>query len=184
MTKVVYLSRLQLKAGTYRQDEFQSLLRFGDKAGYATTLYLPLSDEQYVNFNRVIITPWNPYKQIWFANSDGNLPDDELIVATQEVDIGKSYMIKGRTYTLSSYTYPAVGYYTNYQVDTLIKPAQNTSPYATIEYDPSNIEAGNISADALSTDSITLSGVTYVPTTLSVDGVAYSVLAAATTTEG
>ena len=85
----------------------------------------------------------------------------------------RSVGINKKNYTLSTDEYPAVGYWTDYQVDTLIKPAQSTSPYATIEYDPSNIEAGNISADTF-----TLSGVTYVPTTLSVDGVAYSVLAA------
>ncbi len=178
-SKAVFLQYMQLKAGTYRQDEFQSLVRFGTNDGLDTRLVVYGSDIGKVNFETISITPWNPQKQIRFYDANSLIPDDKLIVATEDAIIGKTISIKGRTYTLSSYTYPAVGYYTNYQVDTLINPAQNTSPYATIEYDPSNIEAGNISADTF-----TLSGVSYVPTTLTVDGVAYSVLAAAAPTEG
>lgn len=181
-TKTIWTDKVQLKAGTYHQDEFASLVRFGNTTGIVTILSPYNTDGSKINFSRIYIQPWNPVQQVFFQHADGSqFAPDELIIATEDAVIGKTEAYKtshGGTATLSSTPYPAVGYYTNYQVDTLIKPAQSTSPYATIEYDPSNIEAGNISADNISADTFTLSGVTYVPTTLSVDGVAYSVLAA------
>jgi len=85
----------------------------------------------------------------------------------------------GRTGSaISSFTYPAIGYYVNYQADTLIKPSQNANAFSEIEVLPTEAGFQTLSADNFTTDSFTLSGVTYVPTTLSVDGVEYSVLAA------
>jgi len=75
----------------------------------------------------------------------------------------------GTNVTLSSYTYPAIGYYTDYQMDTLVKPSDNAP------YDGNYVEP---------LKEVEVDGVKFVPTTLSVDGVAYTVLAApAQTTE-
>ena len=78
-----------------------------------------------------------------------------------------------RNATTSSYTYPAIGYYVDYQGDTLIKPSTNANAYSEQDILPTEADFAQLSAD-----SFTVSGVTYVPTTLSVDGVEYKVLAA------
>lgn len=58
-------------------------------------------------------------------------------------------------------------------MDTLIKPSTNANAYSEQDILPTEADFAQLSAD-----NFTLSGVTYVPTTLSVDGVVYTVLAA------
>lgn len=175
--KQAWLTKIQLKAGTYRQDEFYSLIRFGDKSGVITILIPHGSDQSKVNFSRINILPWNPQKPVWFHHTNGDVFEpDELVIATEDARIGYSQAYKttgGGTATLSSTPYPAIGYFVNYQADTLVKPSPNANAFSEIDVLPT--EAG---FQTLSTDSFTLSGVTYIPTTLSVDGVEYTVLAA------
>lgn len=164
-----YLKRIVIPAGTYRQDEFESLKQFGTYSGYPTILSQASGGE--ANFDRIILTLWNPNRQIWFgANGEWLSPDEPLIV-NEEVAFGLTTAVRtsGKsTIVLSSETYPAIGYYTDYQMDTLIKPSTNAP------YDGEYVEP---------LTAVEIDGVEYVPTTLSVDGVAYSVLAAVQNTE-
>lgn len=106
------------------------------------------------------------------------LPQDTLISVDGHVEIIQEMQVKQQGLQISSYTYPAVGYYVNYQSDTLVKPSPNANAFSEIEVLPTEAGFQTLSADSFTADSFTLSGVTYVPTTLSVDGVAYTVLAA------
>ena len=59
------------------------------------------------------------------------MPKDELIVVTGPVSLGKTQAYKSNgVATLSSYTYPAIGYYTDYSLDTVIRPSENAHCYA------------------------------------------------------
>ena len=94
------------------------------------------------------------------------IPQDEPLIVNEEVAFGLKTAVRTSnksTIVLSSETYPAIGCYTDYQMDTLIRPSPN-APYDGEYTEPLT--------------SIEIDGVRYEPTTLSVDGVAYSVLAA------
>lgn len=89
-------------------------------------------------------------------------PDEDIIVAEGNV-FSVQKTLKASAIETTTTTYPAVGYYTDYQKDTLIRPSLN-APYDGEYTEP-------LSA-------VEIDGKKYEPTTLSVDGVAYSVLAA------
>lgn len=57
------------------------------------------------------------------------LPKDEPIVVTGPVSIVQTVGVRQGS-TLSSYTYPAVGYWTDYSLDTVIRPSENAHCYA------------------------------------------------------
>ena len=71
-----------------------------------------------------------------------------------------------------------VGYNVDCYVDVTLKSAKDSQPDMIID-DP--VDFTNVDATNLSADNFTLSGVTYVPTALTVDGVSYTVLAAPVT---
>lgn len=170
------LAQIQLETGIYRQDEFNNVaFQLGDaNTGSTKHLYVHNDDVGNVNFKYVLLKPWITDRPVGFYDDQNNIiPEDELIIVTAPTRV-MTTGYTGRTgFAISSFTYPAVGYYVNYQADTLVKPSPNANAFSEIDILPT--EAG---FQTLSTDSFTLSGVTYVPTTLSVDGVAYSVLAA------
>ena len=85
----------------------------------------------------------------------------------EEITFGLTTAVRTTNKTaivLSSETYPAIGYYTDYQLDTLVKPSDNAP------YDGNYVEP---------LKEVEVDGVKFVPTTLSVDGVEYKVLAEA-----
>ena len=138
-----------------------------------TILYTKNTDFEKANFDKIQIMPWNPQQQLFFQESlnggaDGRtLPIDELLVVTEDITFYRNVAVKttnANTIVISSETYPAIGYYTDYQIDTLVKPSDN-APYD-----------GNY-AEPLK--EVEVDGVKFVPTTLSVDGVEYKVLAEA-----
>lgn len=95
------------------------------------------------------------------------MPQDEKIITTAAtLSIYTSRTIRTTTAgpTISSFTYPAIGYYTDYQLDTTIRPSDN-APYDRKYKEPIK--------------EIEVDGVKFIPTTLSVDGVEYKVLAEA-----
>ena len=182
--KQYWLIQLVVPEGVYNQDEFAPILdlyNYPPKPypGVPKSLVLHGSSDGKANFKTIRLSPWNPSKQIWFEDADSKIiPSDEPIVVSSEISAGISVGMKANTITLSSETYPAVGYYTDYQMDTLVNPSVN-APYD-----------GNY-AEPLK--EVEVDGVKFVPTTLSVDGVEYKVLAEAqpasepeepTTTEG
>lgn len=184
--KQYWLNQLVVPEGVYNQDEFAPILdlcNYPPKPypGTPKSLVLHGSSDGKANFKTIRLAPWNPSKQIWFEDADSKIiPSDEPIVVSSEISAGISIGMKAGTVTLSSETYPAVGYYTDYQMDTLVNPSVN-APYD-----------GNY-AEPLK--EVEVDGVKFVPTTLSVDGVEYKVLAEAqptpepepeepTTTEG
>lgn len=174
----VQLTKLVLSVGTYTQDEFLPLLSQVPANSYFQTKWAKHSGS--ANIDTIVFTTSNPRQQIWFFNQteERSLEPDEPIIVTEEITFKGLEAIKGKSPVLSSETYPAVGYYTDYQMNTLIKPSDN-APYD-----------GNY-AEPLK--EVEVDGVKFVPTTLSVDGVEYKVLAEAqpapepeepTTTEG
>jgi hypothetical protein len=166
-----FVKRIVIPAGTYRQDEFESLKQFGSYSGMLVILIPATNNEGKANFDRISINLFNPQQQLWFGKLENNeikwLSPDEPLVVTEEVAFGGLTAVKttnANTIVISSDTYPAIGYYTDYQMDTLVKPSVNayyegeyTEPLKEVEVD----------------------GVKFVPTTLSVDGVEYKVLAEA-----
>lgn len=161
-----FLTRIVIPAGTYRQDEFESLKQFGTYSGYPTILFSAADGE--ANFNRISITLWNPNQQIWFHREDGvALSPDEPLIVNEEITFGKTQNVRTankNSIVLSTETYPAIGYYTDYQIDTLIKPSDNAP------YDGNYVEP---------LTEVEVDGVKFVPTTLTIDGVDYKVLAEA-----
>lgn len=170
-TKQVQLKRLTLPVGTYKVKE---LLHISDKVtNKSATLYWYCNKIGGVNTSNCI--------QIWFnvrdsetgafipilfiKDVDGVLtkmsPDEDIIV-TEGNAFSTTKVIKGKNEVLSTTTYPVVGYYTDYQLDTTIKPSVN-APYDG-EYEEPLTE-------------IEVDGVKFVPTTLTIDGVEYKVLA-------
>lgn len=179
------LNVLQLKAGTYRQDEFLPLVdKFGVDSGMAVVIILSagtgVDPNSIANFSDIRIMKTNTARPLYFMPKKGDaLPPDAILSVYQDCVFYNQQHVKTtnkNTVVLSSDTYPAVGYYVDYQTDTLIKPSTNADAFSEETILPTEADFAQ-----LSTDSFTLSGVTYVPTTLSVDGVEYSVLAAVQT---
>lgn len=80
---------------------------------------------------------------------------------TENAEIGRTAVAR-RNAVVGTYDYPAFGEYTDYQLDTMIRPSVN-APY-----------------DGEYTEPLTeveVDGVKFVPTTLTIDGVEYKVLA-------
>lgn len=86
------------------------------------------------SFNDIRIGKWNPVQQIWFKLDQNDwLPQDEVLSVYQDcvfyiIAAFKSKSANGAT--ISSYTYPAVGYWTDYSLDTVIRPSENAHCYA------------------------------------------------------
>ena len=49
---------------------------------------------------------------------------------TEEITFKENTYIRGKNPVLSSDTYPAVGYWTDYSLDTVIRPSENAHCYA------------------------------------------------------
>lgn len=164
----VFLKRIVIPAGTYRQDEFESLKQFGSYSGYPVVLIPTAATADRANFNRISLTLWNPNQQIWFHREDGvPLSPDEPLIVNEEIAFGDTVYVRTankNSIVLSSETYPAIGYYTDYQMDTLVNPSDNAP------YDGNYVEP---------VSEIEVDGVKFVPTTLTIDGVDYKVLAEA-----
>lgn len=175
--RTLALSAVQLEAGTYMQDEFASVInKFASPQGMKVTLVVHRDDLSNANFDRMTITHWperNESHAYFYPTGNAEpFPPDAPLIVTGPVSILRDVTMK-RNATLSSYTYPAIGYYVNYQADTLIKPSTNTAAFSEAEILPDDAGFAQLSADGF-----TLNGVAYSPVTLSVDGVAYTVLAA------
>lgn len=165
--KTVWLDIVHIPAGTYRQDEFASLKRFGSNSGMQIIYYPKVAGT--ANFDRMQIILQNPNQQLFFGKTQADnsvrwFSSDEPLIVTEETEVGTNTQVRQTGYELSTDTYPAIGYYTDYQLDTLVKPSDNAP------YDGNYVEP---------LEEIEVDGVKFVPTTLSVDGVEYKVLAEA-----
>ena len=130
------LSCVQLDAGTYNQDEFYGLATQSRKSsnGIMIILYPTPQTEANINVRRIGLAPWNTEWPVQFYSSENNnvfvvLPKDEPIVVTGPVSIVQNVGVRQGS-TLSSYTYPAVGYWTDYSLETVIRPSENAHCYA------------------------------------------------------
>jgi hypothetical protein len=120
---------------------------------------VPTSNAVAIYFNQ----PYQP--RIFFKGVDYHvlLPDEDIVVTEGNYFyVGQSY--KANTIEKSIEIYPSIGSYTDYQLDTTIRPSTNAS------YDGEYTEP---------LTEVEVDGVKFVPTTLSVDGVEYKVLAEA-----
>ena len=100
--------------------------------GVVTDLLVAQNSLSNINITRIRLTPWNSDTPVWFATDNvggGILPKDEPIVVTGPVAIVKVTGVKQGS-TLSSYTYPAIGYWTDYSLETVIRPSENAHCYA------------------------------------------------------
>lgn len=61
------------------------------------------------------------------------MPSYEPIVVSSEISVGLTWSSKVNTVTLSSVTYPAVGYWTDYSLEHVIKPSTNAACYAELD---------------------------------------------------
>ena len=131
--KQLWASRFQLDPGTYNQDEFNSVVKQFvtdvDEFGQAIWFVKNNTDFSLTNLDRIVYIPQNPAKQLWFYNANGRMNDDELISVYTSCDVGRNVAVK-KTGSLSSFTYPAVGYWTDYSLDTVIRPSENAHCYA------------------------------------------------------
>ena len=131
--KHLWASRFQLGQGTYNQDEFASVVSqfANDDGGLGMIVWIVKDNAGYslTNLDRIAYVPKNPSKQLWFYNANGIMNDDELISVYTSCDIGRTVTVK-KTGSLSSFTYPAVGYWTDYSLDTVIRPSENAHCYA------------------------------------------------------
>ena len=126
------VARAQLEAGTYRQDEFNGIRdKFADREnGIMTNFFVHADDYSNANFGLMVINPSRNGNELYFytgksaADKGDRLPDDALIVATGPVRIMGNVAAK-RNPTISSYTYPAIGYYTDYTQEAVIRPSTN-----------------------------------------------------------
>ena len=101
------------------------------------------------------------------------LTPDKTLYLSEDAVAWMNVFVKPPNEEYSYTDYPAIGYYTDYSMDMLIKPTMNAQAFAEKEMLPENADFISLSAD-----SISLSGVTYVPTELSVGDAVYTVLAA------
>lgn len=156
----IKLKRLQLDTGVYNQDEFYELSKYGDANGYYVTWDV---DSGTTNFKHILIQPWNTERPVLFLDANNHLIEANVPISVDgHVEVVGHKTIKCTSYTKESHTYPAFGYYTDYQLDTTIRPSVN-APYDG-EYEEPLTE-------------IEVDGVKFVPTTLTIDGVEYKVLA-------
>ena len=106
-----------------------------------TTLYAKNTDFEKANFDRIHIISWNPHQQLFFQeslNDDArNLPPDEMLVVTEDITLYKNTPVKtanANSIVISSETYPAIGCYTDYQMDTTVMPTTNAHCYAECDF--------------------------------------------------
>lgn len=124
------LSAIQLEAGIYNQDEFYNIANVFGTNGLPTYLMPHASQADNINIKRIDVRKWITNKPVWFMDKNNKiLPSDEPIVVTGPVSILRTVNSK-RNATLSSFTYPAVGYWTDYSLDTVIRPSENAHCYA------------------------------------------------------
>ena len=128
-TKQAYMNQLQIEAGTYRQDEFYNIVNKFGSSVLATFLNVDNTSLSNVNFSRIVVVAWNNDMPVQFVNNTTLLAKDELIVATGPVRIGEYRTVKNNA-VISSEMYPAIGYYTDYSLDTVIRPSENAHCYA------------------------------------------------------
>ena len=129
---VVAMTKFMLDTGVYNQDEFNNVAKvFGDTTGITVFLYVNGNDLSNANFQNVALRPWNSNRPVYFLDNNGIvIPEDEPIIATGQVRVCKNDYV-GRTGSqISSFTYPAIGYYTDYSLDTVIRPSDNAHCYA------------------------------------------------------
>lgn len=158
--KPFVLQVCQLSQGVYSQDEFKAV---ADELAKQMTIgslicYPTAETKDNINIENFVVGSTGEYH---FA-----LPEDEPIIVTGDVEIIRTSQARRNAVT-GTYDYPAFGEYTDYQLDTTIRPSTN-APY-----------------DGEYTEPLTeveVDGVKFVPTTLSVDGVEYKVLAEAANT--
>jgi hypothetical protein len=163
-TMQVQLTRLVLPVGTYTQDEFMPLLTQVPPDNPGVVIWSKRSGS--ANMDRIAFTTSNPMQKMWFFNTteDRYLEPNEQIIVSEEITFYTNYPIRGKNPVIESETYPAIGYYTDYQLDTLVNPSDNAP------YDGNYVEP---------VQEIEVDGVKFVPTTLTIDGVDYKVLAEA-----
>lgn len=82
-----FVKKIVIPAGTYRQDEFESLKQFGSSVFQVVLSPVPGDDEK-ANFDRITIFLKNPHQQIWFGANGEWLSPDEPLVVTEEVAFG------------------------------------------------------------------------------------------------
>lgn len=124
--------QVELSAGTYRQDEFNNVARtLGDTAGVTKTLYVHANDLSNTNFAKMVLTPWNNSRPVYFLNDQNEIIlEDELITVSALTRVCETLYVKRNGNSISSYTYPAIGYWTDYSLDTVIKPSTNAACFA------------------------------------------------------
>lgn len=117
----------QLKPGVYHQDEFLPLLKIVPNFGHKLTLNL--NSMSSANFQTIILEPSNQ-QQIRFRDRAGTpLSPDTLLTVSAETNAGVTISYRSGA-TLSSITYPSVGYWTDYSYDTTIMPTTDAHPFA------------------------------------------------------
>ena len=174
----LWLNKLVIPAGTYRQDEFEPLKRFGDYSGFMNVL-APASGGD-ANFDRITIqfggeTRETASMRILFSNSkEGRtLSPDELLVVNEEIKFGSNAYVKTTSrdsIVLGTKTYPAIGYYVDCAVDVVVRPSANAVADGEIEVQNPDVVM----------DTVTVGGETYPVEwkTITVDGVDYMFLVA------
>ena len=164
----VFFSCMQLPVGTYRQEDLYEGLKkiyymSETTIGIVLSLYTTAADEGKTNFRTINISTNGNLWGIYFYDSNNNLlPTDQSIVVTDTVVVGESKPIKPTGAIFDYIPYTLMGENTDYQLDTTIRPSVN-APYDG-EYEEPLTE-------------IEVDGVKFVPTTLTIDGVEYKVLA-------
>ena len=164
----VFFSYMQLPAGTYRQEDLYEGLKkiyymSETTIGIILSFYITAADAGKTNFRIISIQTNGNLWGFHFYDSNNNLlPTDQSIVVTDTIVVGENKSIKptGAIYDYIPYT--LMGENTDYQLDTTIRPSVN-APYDG-EYEEPLTE-------------IEVDGVKFVPTTLTIDGVEYKVLA-------
>ena len=163
-----FFSYMQLPVGTYRQEDLYEGLKkiyymSETTIGIVLQIYIGADDTNKTNFRIISIQTNGNLWGFHFYDSNNNLlPTDQSIVVTDTVVVGENKSIKptGAIYDYIPYT--LMGENTDYQLDTTIRPSVN-APYDG-EYEEPLTE-------------IEVDGVKFVPTTLTIDGVEYKVLA-------
>jgi hypothetical protein len=157
--KTYALPVCQLSQGVYSQDEFKAVAaEVAKKLASGSVVCFPTtSTVANINISEFRVSSTGEY--VFWRNE--LIPENEPIVVTGDVEIVRNTQAKRNAVT-GTYDYPAFGEYTDYQLDTTIRPSAN-APYDG-EYEEPLTE-------------IEVDGVKFVPTTLTIDGVEYKVLA-------
>ena len=131
-----YCELVQIPAGTYQQDEFMSLVRFGSFQGISTILYSPADQANNANANRINLMPWNQLQPIWFGYQETAqspvtyLDQNEPIVVTEDIVFGHTVTHKRTKAEFATFDYPSVGYYADYNQEIVVSPNSFAHFYA------------------------------------------------------